>query len=143
MEVVIRELQTMKSQYNPDAIINQLQERQEADRINAEIQAFAAKPESKYFELVKPAMQELFNSGEANSLQEAYDKACDKFGLPRGSTMQQPVAAKQKAEIAQKKSAAVSIKGSPSAVSGNPNPPNRSLREELAENLNAAFGSKI
>lgn len=142
LDMVIREIQSMKTAYNPDAIINQLQEHQEFDRINAEIQAFAAKPESKYFELVKPVMQELFNLGEANNLQEAYDKACDKFGLPR-STMQQPVAAKQKADLVQKKNAAVSIKGSPSVISGNQNPPSRNLREELAANLDAAFSSKI
>lgn len=140
------ELNSLKQQINPQAIIEQLQERQEADRIQTEINTFAANPANKYFEQVKAAMAPLLATGQANNLQDAYDMAC--WAVPEiRSTMLNSVkaedATKRKAEIAQKKSAAVSVKGSSSAVQGNTAPPKRTLEEELAANFDAVLGSKI
>lgn len=138
------ELNSLKQQLNPQAIINQLQEQQEAVRIQSEVDTFAADPKNVHFEKVKPFMGSLLNSGQAKDLREAYDMAC--YAIPEiRSTMlvKTDDAAKRKAELAQKKNAAVSIKGSSSVVHGNTKPPIRTLEEELAANFDAALGSKI
>lgn len=138
------ELNGLKQQLNPQAIINQLQEQQEAARIQSEVDAFAADPKNVHFDKVKPFMGSLLSSGQAKDLREAYDMAC--YAIPEiRSTMlvKTDEAAKRKAEVAQKKNAAVSVKGSSSVVHGNTKPPIRTLEEELAANFDAALGSKI
>lgn len=143
---IYSELNGLKQQLNPESIINQLQERQESARIQSEVDAFAADPKNVHFEKVKPIMGQLISGGHAKTLQEAYDMACYADPSIR-STMLNAVktddAAKRKMEVAQKKSAAVSIKGSSSAVQGNTTPPKRTLEEELAASFDAIHGSKI
>lgn len=140
------ELNSLKQQLNPQAIINQLQEQQEAARIQSEVDAFAADPNNVHFDKVKPFMGSLLSSGQAKDLREAYDMACYAIPEIRSTMFSAPKAdeaAKRKAEVAQKKNAAVSIKGSSSVVHGNTKPPIRTLEEELAANFDAALGSKI
>lgn len=140
------EIQNLKQTLNPQAIMAQLQEHQEHGRLVSDIQAFAANPANKHFETVKAAMAPLLSSGQAKDLQEAYDMACWANPSIRSTLLESQKtdeAAKRKAEIEAKKSAAVSIKGSPSAASGNTKPPERSLRDELAANMASALGSKI
>ncbi len=140
--MIQREISAIKETANPNKILELLQSKQEDDRIHEEIRAFAEANE--HFDEVKDYMKMILESGRVGSLQEAYDAACWAHPSIRSTLMrQQQAAAKHKAEIAQKKSAAVSIKGSPSAISGNPNPPQRSLREELEENLSSIRNSKF
>lgn len=140
------ELNNLKQQLNPQAIINQLQEQQEADRIANEYKTFAENPKNVHLEAAKPLMKALLENGQAKGFQEAYDMAC--YAIPEiRSTMLNSVktdeAAKRKQEVAQKKNAAVSIKGSSSVVQGNTTPPKRTIEEELAANFDAIHGSKI
>lgn len=138
------ELNGLKQQLNPQVIINQLQEQAEADRIQSEVNAFAADPKNIHFDKVKPFMGSLLSSGQAKDLREAYDMAC--YAIPEiRSTMlaKTDEAAKRKAELAQKKNAAVSVKGSSSVVHGNTKPPIRTLEEEIAASFDAVHGSKI
>lgn len=140
------ELNNLRQQVNPEAILNQLQQRQEAARIDDEYKAFAENKANVHLEKAKPYMAALFEAGLAESFQEAYDAACNANPEIR-STMQASLktedAAKRKTEIAQKKNAAVSIKGSSSLVQGNEKPPIRTLEEEIAANIDAIRGSKI
>jgi hypothetical protein len=141
-----QELQGLKQQLSPETIINMLQERESSAKIQSEVEAFAADPKNVHFEKVRPFMQAVLESGQAQDLREAYDMAC--YAVPEiRSTMLNSVktddAAKRRTEIAQKKSAAVSIKGSSSSVQGNASPPDRTLREELEANMASALGSKI
>lgn len=141
---IYAELNGLKQQLNPQAIINQLQEQQEAARIQSEVDTFAADPKNVHFDKVKPFMGSLLSSGQAKDLREAYDMAC--YAIPEvRSTMlvKTDDAAKRKAEVAQKKNAAVSVKGSSSVVHGNTAPPKRTIEEELAANFDAVLGSKI
>jgi len=140
------EIQNLKQTLNPQAIIGQLQEQQETARLMSDIEAFKSNPANKHFETVKAAMAPLLSSGQAKDLQEAYDMACWANPNIRSTllqTQEAEKAAKRKAEMDAKKNAAVSVKGSPSAASGNAKTPERSLREELAANLAAVQGSKI
>jgi predicted transcriptional regulator len=140
------ELNSLKQQVNPQNIIKQLQDQQETARIQSEYEAFAENKANVHLEKAKPYMAALFEAGLAKSFQEAYDAACNANPEIR-STMQASLktedAAKRKTEIAQKKNAAVSIKGSSSLVQGNEKPPIRTLEEEIAANIDAIRGSKI
>lgn len=140
------EIAQLKQTLNPDAIMSRLQEKQENDRIHAEVNAFAANPANKHYEQVKAFMAPLLASGQAKDLQEAYDMACYANPNIRSTLLQEQDAerqAKRKAELTAKKQAAVSVTGSPSANAGNAKSPERTLREELQANLVAIAGSKI
>jgi|JI10StandDraft_1071094.scaffolds.fasta_scaffold01073_27 hypothetical protein len=140
------EIAQLKQTLNPDAIMSRLQEKQESDRIQAEVNAFAANPANKHYEQVKAFMAPLLASGQAKDLQEAYDMACYANPQIRSTLLQEQDAerqAKRKAELTAKKQAAVSVTGSPSANAGNAKSPERTLREELQANLAAITGSKI
>lgn len=122
-----------------------LQERQEYDKHISEVNAFAANPEHKYFEQVKPQMAPLLASNQAKDLQEAYDMACWANPAIRSTLIEAQDAeraAKRKEEMEAKRRAAVSVTGSPAKTSGNALP-QRDLREELREQLRSARGSKI
>lgn len=142
LSTIQSELNQIKQSANPERLLEMLQERQESAKIQEELEAFAAANE--HYEDVKDHMYVILSTGKAQSLQEAYDAACWATPSIRSTLIQQKqAAAKQQASIAQKKNAASSIKGSPSAISGNQNPPQRSLREELEENLSTIRNSKF
>lgn len=141
---LMNRINQLEQSANPELIINRLQEQQEAVRIQSEVDTFAADPKNVHFDKVKPFMGSLLSSGQAKDLREAYDMAC--YAIPEiRSTMlvKTDDAAKRKAEVAQKKNAAVSVKGSSSAVQGNTTPPKRTIEEDLAASFDAVFGSKI
>lgn len=140
------EIAQLKQTLNPDAIMSRLQEKQEDDRMRAEVNAFAANPANKHYDQVKAVMASLFASGQTRDLQEAYDMACYANPQIRSTLMQEQDAerqAKRKAELTAKKQAAVSVTGSPSSSAGNAKSPERTLREELQANMAAITGSKI
>lgn len=140
------EIAQLKQAVNPQVIMSQLQEQQDHVRLRSEIDAFAANPANKHFEQLRPVIKALFEAGQAETLQEAYDMACYANPTIR-STMQQEQlaqdAAKRKAEVNAKKQAAVSVTGSPSSSVGNAKIPDRTTREELEANWAAVHGSKI
>lgn len=51
-------------------------QQQQNQGVQTEIQRFASNPEHKFFENVKADMGRLINSGQADDLDDAYDKAC-------------------------------------------------------------------
>lgn len=62
-----------------EAEVNRMNwERQQAEQqaINSQIDAFANDPANKYFDNVKETMGKLLNSGQAEDLKDAYEKAC-------------------------------------------------------------------
>jgi len=141
-----QEMQQLRQQADPRVVFEQLQQQQEAVKLQSEVNAFAANPANKHYEAVRPYMVSLLTSGQAKDLQEAYDTACWANPSIRSTMLDAGKAAeaeKRKTEITAKKNAAVSIKGSPSSVQGNATPQDRTLREELAANLAAISGSKI
>lgn len=132
-----------RNQVNPEQLKTQLQEEMEAARIQSEIQAFAANPAYEHFELVRPIMKGLLESGQARNLQEAYDSAI--WSVPSIRTQLEAKAKaaeaeKKKAEMEHKKKAAASVTGSMGMSSPNTNAPPISLEEQLRENLQAARG---
>lgn len=100
------------------------------------IQEFAQAPGHEHFEVVQQDMSMMLQSGMAQSLQEAYDKAVWARADLRKSLVEQQrtEAEKQATEQARKaraKSAAGSVKGSPPSSSG-ALPANASLEDTVA-----------
>lgn len=115
------------------------------------ISAFAADPKNEFYEQVRPLMGHLINSGQADSMQDAYDKACWATPDVRSTILTRQTAdaeakraADAKAKADAKRRAAGSISGSPGApVSTTTTAANQnlSLRDELRANLRAATSS--
>lgn len=51
-------------------------QQQQSSTVQTEIQRFASDPKNTFFENVKTQMGQLINSGQAEDLEDAYDKAC-------------------------------------------------------------------
>lgn len=123
----------------------QLQTQEVNGKIQSEIQAFAADPANIYFDQVSADMAALLSSERAANLQEAYDMAIWAKPDIRSTLMQkQALEAEEqrKRELAAKRNAAVSVTGSPVPNVQNSTPPqNKSLRDELRDNLRAASSS--
>lgn len=111
------------------------QRREQTDKLNSEIQAFASDPSRSHFEAVRDDMAALIQTGRANDLATAYDMAVYANPKTRAALLEQQrlVAVKQtqsQAQAQRAKSAAVSVKGSsPASGSGTPK---TSLRATLA-----------
>lgn len=125
--------------------MEQFQRQSEQARIEPminEIQAFAAT--APHFERVKGLMSALLQNGAADSLKDAYDKAC--WATPDiRSTFEAEAQEKQRAEaqarIEAAKRASASVTGGPGAsIPTNPTSQDRSLRDELMANMRAAAG---
>jgi len=144
MAALQREIEYLRqNQVDPSKIKTQLQEEIERDRITSEIQTFAANPANKHFQEVKSIMGSLMASGKAKDLQEAYDSAC--WSIPSIRTeleaeAEKAKAEKRKAEMAAKKKAAASVSGSPGSASPNANAPQKSLEDEIREQMQASQG---
>lgn len=146
-------------QVNPEVqqlqkTVQQLQWEREQERLNqqqqtqatiqAQIEAFSAKPENVHFETVKADMAALLSGGRAKDLQEAYDMAVWARPDIRSTLLQAQVAeaeAKKRqeaqAKVAAARKAGSSVVGSP-GVTPSALPADRSLRDELRANLAAA-----
>lgn len=143
LAAVQQELQQLRQMADPNRIKSQLQEQMEADRINGEIQAFAANPEHVHFEAVKSTMGSLISSGRATDLQTAYDMAIWSDPSIRSELLkaqQAQEAEKKKAEMAAKKKASASVAGSPGLASPNANAPQKSLEDELRDQMRSSSG---
>lgn len=126
-----------------EAIARQ-QDSENEQKIQQEITAFAADPKNIYFNDVRALMGPLLESGQAGSLQEAYDMACRAHPKISSSMQAQAEAQakaeaekKRKSDVAKKKEAGASLSGSPSVANANPaaRPKGRSVEEDIAETL--------
>lgn len=143
LSAIQQQIQELRQQTDPVKIKSQLQQEMERDRIAGEIQAFAANPANVHFEKVKPVMRALFESGQATDLQQAYDLAIwsdpsIRTELLKAQTAQE--ADKKKAEMAAKRKASASVAGSPGLASPNANAPQKSLEDELRDQMRASSG---
>lgn len=101
------------------------QQQNDQTRVMSEIEKFAADPKNEHFTAVRDQMANLLQSGQAQTLDEAYDKAIWTQPEIRQSLLErQTKEAQQKAlSAAQRnrtKSAAVSVKGNRVAKAGRP-----------------------
>ncbi|MNX54295.1 hypothetical protein D3C86_850190 [compost metagenome] len=115
--------------------VHQQQEMREQAGYQTEIQKFAADPANSHFEAVKEDMARLLQTGTAQDLKDAYDKAVWMRADIRQSLVEQQRAeaqrsATEQAQATRAKSAAVSVKGS-SPAGGGVQPVKGSLREQL------------
>jgi hypothetical protein len=138
-----QELQNLRQQLNPEQLKQQLREEAERDRIQSEIQAFSSDPAHIHFEAVRPIMKVLIETGKAKDLKDAYQMAIWSDPTVRATLEAEAKAQaeqKRKAELAAKKKAAASVAGSASAASPSSNAPQKSLEDELREQLAASQG---
>lgn len=143
LAAVQQEIQQLRQMADPNRIKSQLQEQMEADRINSEIQAFAANPAHVHFEAVKSTMGSLIATGRAKNLQEAYEQAIWSDPSIRSELLkaqQAQEAENKKAEMAAKKKASASVAGSPGLASPNANAPQKSLEDEIRDQMRASSG---
>ncbi len=119
------------------------------ERLQSEIAAFASDPANRHFSLVRPRMAELLTSGEATSLKDAYDKACDENPYVRSSLELERLRSEQDKRQTELASRAAAAKHAGGSVTGAPGastpsgrtPQNRDLREELRAQFRAAQGA--
>jgi len=143
LSAIQQEIQALRQQADPVRIKTQLQEEMTRDRITSEIEAFAANPSNVHFETVKSQMGALISTGRAKDLQEAYDMAIWSDPSIRSELLkaqQAQEAEKKKAEMAAKRKASASVSGSPGLASPNSNAPQKSIEDEIRDNLRASSG---
>lgn len=143
ISAIQQEMQQLRQQADPARIKSELQEQMEADRINGEIQAFAANPANVHFEAVKSTMGSLIGSGRAKDLQTAYDMAIWSDPSIRTELLnaqKTQEAEKKKTEMAAKKKASASVIGSPGMTSPNANASQKSLEDEIRDSLRSSSG---
>lgn len=137
------EIATLKQQANPQVLISQLRDTMENEKIQTEVNAFAADAKNVHFQNVKPEMASFMQSGQAKNLQEAYDMACWAKPDIRSTllaTQRAEEQAKQKQVLDAKKKAAVSVAGSPGSKSNSNGKSEKSLEDELREAMQAGAG---
>ncbi|UJH75046.1 hypothetical protein L0U95_24215 (plasmid) [Burkholderia cenocepacia] len=115
------------------------------------IDAFAADPKNEFYEQVKPLMGQLLVSGQAQTMQDAYDQACWATASVRSTLMQRQQADADAKRAAEVKTRADAKRRAGGSVSGAPTAPvaatastaaqNLSLRDELRANFRAATSS--
>lgn len=123
----------------------QQQQQAQQDQFQTKIGEFAVK--NQHFEQVRGHMAALLQSGLASDLQDAYDQAVWARPDLRQALLSQREAEQRAAsqeaaskKVQQAQSAGVSLSGSPGGISPAAADPNRSLRDELTVQLNAAMG---
>lgn len=140
------EMHRLRQQADPQKIKSELQDEMERDRIKNEIEAFAANPENVYFNAFRPIIGSLIANGRAKNLQEAYEMAIWSDPSIRAEMLQKQeteLAAKRKTEIDRKKKASASVTGSPGTASPSAKAPQKSLEDELREQLMASQGQAL
>ncbi len=136
-------MQELEKNANPETIRAQLQKEMESDNIENEINSFAADPANTHFATVRTLMGSLMETGQAETMQEAYDMACYANPSIRTTLQAAQVAEteeKRKKELASKRAAAVSVNGSPDSTSPRARTSKKSLEDDLREQLNASQG---
>jgi hypothetical protein len=133
-----QELGNLKNQWQT---FQSAQQQAEQAQIQSQIQAFASDASHPHFEAVKDQMAGLLQSGMAQDLQSAYDKAVrlndDVWGQVQQQRQAQTTQQAQQA-VAKAKAAAVSPKSASPSATGNAAP--KGLRAQLEAGLDAALG---
>lgn len=118
-------------------------EQQEQTQIHSVINSFASDPKNIYFEDVKPRMATLLKDGHCESIEEAYTEACNGHPIIGPLIVQannKQLVHQNREKVNKSRNAAVSVTGSPVGSSRSVKPQDRTLSEEIAENLRAAQG---
>jgi hypothetical protein len=124
------------------ALENFIQQQQNAG-VQTEIQRFASNPEHKFFENVKADMGRLINSGQAESLDDAYDMACWANKEIRGLLIKQqaPNPSVTVDAVQRAKAAAKATGGAPSAgFKPNAGSEGGSIRDTIRAAVNSQRG---
>lgn len=139
--LIANELNTVKSQLQQ---FQTLQQQQEQQRLQDEINAFKAN--APHFETVRDTMGQLLQSGVATDLKTAYDKAIrlhdDVWQQQQAEQAKAAEAERQKA-LAEKKAKAVSPRSASPTGAMNASGGKKSLRDTLAESIDAIAGGHI
>lgn len=140
LQPLVQQVQTLQQR------LQQADQRTEAEHLasaRAEVEAFATRPENKYFENVRPLVAKLIETGVATTLQEAYDLASYRDPEVRAaieaerSQAAAADAAKRAAEQQQRQksaaatAAAGSVVGAPAPGAQAPKGPPGSIRDTL------------
>lgn len=116
-------------------------QQQQSATVQSEIERFASDPKHTFFENVKADMGRLMNSGYAESLDDAYEKACWANPEIRGLLIKQqsPVsdASAKAAAATQARAASKSITGSPIPKAGSKGP-ETSIEDEIRQLMDAS-----
>lgn len=138
LSAIENELQQLKQEREKERL---LQEEQNNSTIQQEIEAFASNPSNVYFNDVRDIMATLLNSGQAQGLEEAYEKAIWAHPQVRAALLEKQNAEtqeKRKKELEAKKKAASSVTGSPDVKSVN-STKKVSKKASIEEDIAAAF----
>ncbi len=131
---------------DPNAIAQSVREQIRAEQIQEEvarsIKQFGADPKNQFFENVRTDMKRLLEAGAAESLDDAYDKACWTNPEIRGLLIKQqssPVSdpSAKVAAATQARAASKSITGSPVPGAGSKGP-SVSLEDEIRQLMDAS-----
>lgn len=117
-------------------------QQQQTATVQTEIQRFASDPKHTFFENVKADMGRLMNSGYAESMDDAYEKACWANPEIRNLLIKQQAApaSDQSAKVAaatQARAASKSITGSP-IPNASAKGPDISLEDEIRQHMDAS-----
>ena len=145
---VIADLQRQIGELTNARQVEQTQrQHQETTLLASEIQTFAAEPGHEHFEAVKAHMAALLQSGLAQDLKDAYDQAIWARPDLRSTLLQSQQQTAEEKRVAEAKAKAEAARRAGSSVTGAPGaggsaipPANRSLRDELRAQLQAAQG---
>ena len=122
-------------------------QQQEQTTVNSLIHEFQSNPANVHFEQVRPLMSALLQSGQAQDLQDAYDKAIYATPEIRAQILEADKANQEAQRIANAKSkvdaarkAGSSVNGGPGVAVPNHGSPDRSLADDLRANYKAMVG---
>jgi hypothetical protein len=119
-------------EYNKKQEAERQQQTEQAE-LNKRVEEFASKPDNPHFDSVRDDMARMLQAGYAESLEDAYEKACWARPDIRASLLKDQEAKRiqEKAQAAnQAKAKAVSVTGSPSGAAVPV--PGASIRDDLA-----------
>ncbi|UQD69214.1 hypothetical protein JEY40_24675 [Bradyrhizobium japonicum] len=131
---------------DPNAIAksvrDQIRAEQIQEEVNRSIKQFGSDPKNQFFENVRQDMTRLLQAGAAETLEDAYDKACWANTEIRNLLIKQqaPAASDPSAKVAaatQARAASKSITGSPVPGAGNKGP-SISLEDEIRQLMDAS-----
>jgi hypothetical protein len=137
---VLQRMNALEAQVRQQAEFVQNQQNQ---GVQTEIQRFASNPEHKFFENVKADMGRLINSGQAEDLDDAYDKACWANKEIRALLIKQQSAPSANAAdaVQRAKAAAKATGGAPSAgFKPNAGSEGGSIRDTIRAAVNSQRG---
>jgi hypothetical protein len=147
LESMQQQLARLEQERNADI---QARQEQEQRSIEQQIADFSSRPENVYFDRVSPTMAALLQSGQADSLEKAYEMAV--FADPETRALQLAAQAEQSqrtatqiksAQAAKARSASVSVTGAPGPAVPASSPTSAGSLEDDIRNAIAASSGRI